>query len=294
MELALDELIQSQIDLHGRISRSVDNLKKLGQANITAGAVEARMNILENHWAKFEEQHRILFTVHKDTVKNLDYKKKDYVSIVEETYLVQKGVLLDYSALLARQNQLAEAPTSPRAIPTPSRSTLPRIQLPQFSGKYEDWPAFRDLFQSIIGKDGNLSDVEKLHYLKGSELTMITERLAQRLRLPRQGTSVAVFGVGGQQTSIAKGRSVVKVFSRAGETAVTTSALILPRLTGYASVSDAPLSEWTHIEGLTLADPDLVSADAIDVLLGADVYARILCNGLRKGTGLQPVAQKTI
>ncbi|KMQ82563.1 hypothetical protein RF55_22550, partial [Lasius niger] len=124
------------------------------------------MNILENHWAKFEEQHRILSTVHKDAVKNLDYKKKDYVSIVEETYLVQKGVLLDYSALLARQNQPAEAPTSPRATPTPSRSTLPRIQLPQFSGKYEDWPAFRDLFQSIIGKDGSLSDVEKLHYLK--------------------------------------------------------------------------------------------------------------------------------
>ncbi|KMQ84652.1 hypothetical protein RF55_17380, partial [Lasius niger] len=41
-----------------------------------------------------------------------------------------------------------------------------RIQLPHFTGKYEDWPAFRDLFQSIIGKDRNLSEVEKLHYLK--------------------------------------------------------------------------------------------------------------------------------
>ncbi|KMQ87801.1 hypothetical protein RF55_12825 [Lasius niger] len=39
---------------------------------------------------------------------------------------------------------------------------------------------------------------------------------------------------------------------------------------------------------------NLASADAIDILLGADVYARILCNELRKGTELQPVAQKTI
>lgn len=44
--------------------------------------------------------------------------------------------------------------------------TLPRIQLPNFSGRYEDWPAFRDLFQSIIGKDLAIAQVEKLHYLK--------------------------------------------------------------------------------------------------------------------------------
>lgn len=46
------------------------------------------------------------------------------------------------------------------------RTTLPRIQLPQFTGKYEDWPAFRDLFQSIIGKDTSTTQVEKFHYLK--------------------------------------------------------------------------------------------------------------------------------
>lgn len=54
----------------------------------------------------------------------------------------------------------------PRAEPSASRTTLPRIQLPQFSGKFEDWPTFRDLFQFIIGNDSSLSAVEKLHYLK--------------------------------------------------------------------------------------------------------------------------------
>lgn len=40
--------------------------------------------------------------------------------------------------------------------------------MPNFTGRYEDWPTFRDLFQSIIGRDGSLSDVKKLHYLKVS------------------------------------------------------------------------------------------------------------------------------
>ncbi|XP_070518811.1 uncharacterized protein [Cardiocondyla obscurior] len=39
--------------------------------------------------------------------------------------------------------------------------------LPSFTGKFEEWPAFKDLFQSIISKDAILGDVERLHYLKG-------------------------------------------------------------------------------------------------------------------------------
>jgi len=31
---------------------------------------------------------------------------------------------------------------------------------------YGDWPAFRDLFSSIIGDNPSISDVEKLHYLR--------------------------------------------------------------------------------------------------------------------------------
>lgn len=46
------------------------------------------------------------------------------------------------------------------------RRSLPRIQLPSFGGKVEDWPAFRNLFGSIVVKEDTLSKVEKLHYIK--------------------------------------------------------------------------------------------------------------------------------
>lgn len=104
---------------------------------------------------------------------------------------------------------------------------------------------------------------------------------------------MAVFGVGGLQMRVARGRVVVKVFPQSGETSVSSSTLVL-RLTGYASVSDALSSEWSHISGLDLANPDFTSSDFIDILLGADVYVSILRNGLRKGNSTQPVTQKTI
>ncbi|EGI68264.1 hypothetical protein G5I_03077, partial [Acromyrmex echinatior] len=35
-----------------------------------------------------------------------------------------------------------------------------------FSGAFEDWPTFRDLFQSIVGNNSSISAIEKFHYLK--------------------------------------------------------------------------------------------------------------------------------
>jgi hypothetical protein len=55
-----------------------------------------------------------------------------------------------------------------QAKSAPSRNVLPRIQLPQFSRRFEDWPVFRDLFQSIVVEKSSLSKVEKMHYLKTS------------------------------------------------------------------------------------------------------------------------------
>ncbi|XP_024885612.1 uncharacterized protein LOC112463434 [Temnothorax curvispinosus] len=48
------------------------------------------------------------------------------------------------------------------------RKSLPRIELPQFSGDYAEWPAFRDLFHSMVDKDSLLENVERFYYLKTS------------------------------------------------------------------------------------------------------------------------------
>jgi len=57
---------------------------------------------------------------------------------------------------------------------------LPRIKFQTFSDAYEDWPAFRDLFLSIIGDNSSISAVEKLHYLR-SCLQGPAERLVSPL-----------------------------------------------------------------------------------------------------------------
>lgn len=49
-----------------------------------------------------------------------------------------------------------------------SQVKLPRIELPTFNGKYEDWHSFFDMFNSLIHSNREISDTQKFHYLRSS------------------------------------------------------------------------------------------------------------------------------
>jgi len=128
---------------------------------------------------------------------------------------------------------------------------------------------------------------------QGSESSLVAESLAQRLRLPRKHTSVAVYGVGGKLTGFARGLIDVEISSLSGESPLMVSALILPQLTIYHGGIRTEEELWRHLDGLELADPGFFSADPVELLLGTEVCADILQSGLRRDGPLQPVAQRT-
>lgn len=45
---------------------------------------------------------------------------------------------------------------------------LPRIVIPKFGGEYSEWVQFRDLFQSVVLDNNNLSDAQRMQFLKTS------------------------------------------------------------------------------------------------------------------------------
>ncbi|KMQ87457.1 hypothetical protein RF55_13263 [Lasius niger] len=95
MSQDFDTLIRSQTKLQGRIIRAHDNFKKMGAANITQGAIEARLQNLEANWNKFEGQHDILQNKHAAALRNHEYNTKDLIETVEEQYIQQRAIFLD-------------------------------------------------------------------------------------------------------------------------------------------------------------------------------------------------------
>lgn len=61
----------------------------------------------------------------------------------------------------------------------------------------------------------------------------------------------------------------------------------------YGELNKCRESRWSHVSGLELADPEFSAQDPVELLLGADAYARLVLPGLRRGGSDEPIVQQT-
>lgn len=141
--------------------------------------------------------------------------------------------------------------------------------------------------------DGGLHPLRAL-LDQGSQVSFVSEEAAQLLRLPRRTVNVNVVGIGGVAAGNTNQSVSINVHSRVNQTHVTSiNALVIRKLSGLANIVVNKTSEWTHINGLLLADPEYTIQRKVDMLIGGDIYGELLLPGLRQRTGL-PTAQNTV
>lgn len=126
----------------------------------------------------------------------------------------------------------------------------------------------------------------------GSEITLITERIVQRLHLPRTSSSIPLSGLGGQRVNKTKGLTHFTLRSHFNDTEFTISAHILPQLTSPLPSTNFQKTSWPYLDGLILADSNYKRPGRIDLLLGADIYNQIIEEGLIKGDINSPITQR--
>ena len=77
-----------------------------------------------------------------------------------------------YTALIERMEKNASPPTSSningQARSRETRVKLLKIELPVFTGAYDDWYSYRDTFEQLIHLNEDLAEIEKFHYLRSS------------------------------------------------------------------------------------------------------------------------------
>ncbi|XP_036148006.1 uncharacterized protein LOC118647346 [Monomorium pharaonis] len=146
-----------------RIKTYVDKIKSVTPSVLAQ--LEERRSKLEQHWAEY---HAV-----QSQLEIIDEPECSDRVIFEEAFF----------DLSARIREILSPPrAAPRDTATPSPTTssspslrdsavhvrLPKLSLPTFSGKYDDWFPFFDAFNSIIHSNGSLSNVHKLQYLRSS------------------------------------------------------------------------------------------------------------------------------
>ncbi|XP_018402192.1 PREDICTED: uncharacterized protein LOC108779302, partial [Cyphomyrmex costatus] len=138
------------------------------------------------------------------------------------------------------------------------------------------------------------TDVIRALLDQGSVTSLISENLAQRLRLSRTRVAVSVTGIGETQ-SVARHAALISVSSKTGKgPSYSTTAIIMRSLTKYTPPKIAYQISLAHLSGLPWADPQPSSADPIEIIIGADLYGAVLLPGLCSGSSNQPTAQNSI
>ena len=147
----------------------------------------------------------------------------------------------------------------------------------------------------ITGPDGSIAQV-RIFLDPGASCSFITERLVQQLNLPRRKDNSLIAGIAGVNTTRTRGKvsfTISRVNGK-GRQVYVENAFILSKVCMDMPVSPVDsISQWKHLTGLDLADPEFGTPARVDILLGADYYGDILLRGRRWGPRGTPYAQRT-
>ena len=97
----------------------------------------------------------------QDKIDTIDFKVGSFIQALEDLI-----VTIEEAPAVAVEEDIDRDSTHP--MPRNISLKLPKISLPTFSGKYNEWTPFYDLFKNTVDCNRALSDIQKLQYLKTS------------------------------------------------------------------------------------------------------------------------------
>lgn len=164
----IENLTTQLEDLSKLINKALINFKKSPKVRLTPGYLKTKIECLEEYWSSFRTAHtQLLQATTYDQRTSIPYFESDGYNESEDIYINLKADITDLiqstsaAPICLQQQQL---PISGDNIVADIK--LPAINLPTFSGAYEEWQPFEDLFTSLVHNNKALSEVQKLHYLK--------------------------------------------------------------------------------------------------------------------------------
>ncbi|XP_067142348.1 uncharacterized protein [Centruroides vittatus] len=150
----------------------------LNRRKVLKGRVTRIENILEEHGVQpLGEVTAQLYLKKLNTLSDeIDQLQQDISGeCLEDEFEVHDA---QYNTLIGRVEAMTirlmtveQNSTTISSVPNSATGTevkLPRLELPVFNGKYDEWLSFRDLFTATVHNNSTLSSAQKLQYLKSS------------------------------------------------------------------------------------------------------------------------------
>ncbi|XP_070529939.1 uncharacterized protein [Cardiocondyla obscurior] len=130
---------------------------------------------------------------------------------------------------------------------------------------------------------------------QGSQISFITEALAQTLCLTRSRVHVSLSGIGALKAGTVRSKSTIVLRSfQDSEFSLEIEVLILPKLTGLLPSKEIKAKDILENFKKPLADPYFFKPAKVDILLGASEYSVLIKEGLHRWPETDLIAQDTV
>ena len=149
------------------IIRIQRNYKKDSESRYKTSYFLTRIRLLNEAWEKCTTEHSDVYHAKTHEQKEL----KEYMAKYEQIYEIFLELLDDFENRLAefqRMETAAAQPVAPVQVVQQgsAQMQLERVKIPTFSGNYIEWRTFYDLFMTMVHKNAQFSDAQRMQHLK--------------------------------------------------------------------------------------------------------------------------------
>lgn len=147
-----------------RIKDYVDTVQNI--TDETIAQLKVRKEKLELYWQQYDDiQSQIELLEVSAEHNDRDSFEAAYFDLAAQIQRLLDNAL---STRASRTNATASNVASSQQANSNTHVRLPKLNLPAFSGKYQEWTPFSQMFCTIITDNGKLTNIEKFQYLKSS------------------------------------------------------------------------------------------------------------------------------
>lgn len=170
----LKDLIRKRGAVKGRLTNFINYVEKLDSlSSLQVIELQARLSRMDALYTQFEEiQCEIDVLVDENELAVHSAARTEFEDLFYANIALAQEILNANKPVKNDDNSSSDSYVSGDAEMHARTSTrgikLPTIQIPKFSGQYEEWLEFHDLFVSLIHEHKAISDIQKFHYLRAS------------------------------------------------------------------------------------------------------------------------------
>jgi len=186
-----DQEIKDLIRARGRVQASLTRIQTFVQEYDETQDVlniKLRMGRLEEIWNKYEEIQDKVESIDYDPSKHDDFRN-DFETKFYGLNVKMQRIISEHDDKSSEQIHPTDA-VEQGSLNAHNNLKLPAIKLPNFSGQYDRWISFSDMFKALIHENDSLPEIQKFYYLRSS-LSGKAERLISSLPMTANNYAIA-------------------------------------------------------------------------------------------------------